>query len=213
MEGASLLSWADDFEQLGTHLGLDRFAVAAWSMGCPYALAVAAKFPKQVTRVGLLSISHLPLDERPESMKPPPELDVQAAASDPAGLIERWCVSEEWRVYALQPESILEGLPEIDKHMLDELGYRHAFEENIREGMRQGLRGMLWEEVAMLRPWGFRIADIDVETHVWRGGHETALAREFVAERLPRARLTVWLDEGHCGFIRRWDEVLTTLTA
>jgi pimeloyl-ACP methyl ester carboxylesterase len=212
-EGASLLSWAEDFEQLSSHLGIDRCAIVAWSMGCPYALAVAARFPKQVTRLGLLSISHLPPDERPESMTPPPEPDVQAAASDPAGLIERWCVSEEWRVYAEQPESILEGLPEVDKRMLDELGYRPELEENIREGMRQGLRGMLWEEVAMLRPWGFRLADIGVETHVWRGGHETALAREFVAERLPRAQLTVWRDEGHCGFIRRWDEVLATVIA
>lgn len=212
-EGASLLSWAEDFEQLAFHLGIDRFAVAAWSMGCPYALAVAAKFPKRVTRVGLLSISHLPPDERPESMTPPPEQDVQAAASDPVGLIERWSINKEWRVYAEQPESILEGLPAVDKRMLDELGYRHALEANIREGMRQGLRGMLWEEVAMLRQWGFRIADIGVETHVWRGGHETALAREFVAERLPHARLIVWRDEGHCGFIRRWDEVLATLIA
>jgi hypothetical protein len=140
-----------------------------------------------------------------------PEQDVLAAASDPAGLIERWSVSEQWRVYAERPESILEGLPEVDKRMLDALGYRRALEENIREGMRQGLRGMLWEEVAMLRPWGFSLADISAETHVWRGGHEAALAREFVAERMPRARLTLWPDEGHCGFIRRWDEVLATL--
>jgi hypothetical protein len=62
--------------------------------------------------------------------------------------------------------------------------------------MRQGLRGMLWEEVAMLQPWGFSLADIGVETHVWRGEHESAAAREFVAERLPRARLTVWPGEG-----------------
>ena len=212
-EGASLFSWAEDFGQLCARLGIDRFAVAAWSMGCPYALAVASAFPKQVSRVGLLSISHVPPDERPESMTPLPEHDVSAAASDPAALIERWSVKEEWRVYTEQPAAILEGLPEVDKRMLNELGCRHALEENIREGMRQGLRGMLWEEVAMLRPWGFRLADIDVETYVWRGGHESALAREFVAERLKRARLTVWPDDGHCGFIRHWDEVLATLIA
>lgn len=212
-EGASLLSWVEDIEQLLSHLEIDRFAVVAWSMGCPYALAVAAKLSKNVGHVGLLSISHVPPDERPESMKPPPEQDVQAAASDPAGLIKRWSLMDEWRVYAEQPGAILDGLPEVDKQMLDELGYRRALEESIREGMRQGLRGMLWEEVAMLRPWGFRLSDIGVETHVWRGGHESAAAREFVADRLPRARLSVWPDEGHCGFIRRWDEVLATLAS
>jgi pimeloyl-ACP methyl ester carboxylesterase len=212
-EGATLLSWAEDFEQLLSSLGINRFALAAWSMGCPYALAVAAKLPERVSRLGLLSISHVPPDERPASMTPLPEQDVLAAATDPAGLIERWSPSEEWRMYVERPEAILEGLPEVDKRMLDQLGYRHALEENIREGLRQGLRGMLWEEIAMLRPWGFRLADIHVETHVWRGGHESASAREFVAERVPHARLTVWPDEGHCGHIRRWDEVLSTLTA
>ncbi len=212
-EGASLLSWAEDVEQLRACLGIDRYAVVSWSMGCPYALAVAARFPKRVSRVGLASISHVPPDERPESMAPLPEEDVRAAAGDPTALIERWSASEEWRVYAEQPEAILEGLPEADKRMLDELGHRDALEENMREGMRQGLRGMLWEEVAMLQPWGFRLADIGVETHVWRGEHESAATREFVGERLPRARLTVWPGEGHCGFIRRWSEIVATMIA
>lgn len=209
-EGASLLSWAEDVEQLRAHLGIERFAVVAWSMGCPYALAVAVKLPERVTRAGLASISHVPPDERPESMTPLPEEDVRAAAGDPTALIERWSASEEWQVYAEQPEAILS---ESTKRTLDELGYREALEENMREGVRQGLRGMLWEEVAMLKLWGFRLADVRVETHVWRGEHETAAAREFVAERLPRARLTVWAGEGHFGFISRWDEILATMIA
>lgn len=210
-EGASLLSWADDAEQLANALGIDRFAVVAWSMGGPYALAAAAQLPERVTRLGLASISHVPADEQPESMTPPPEEDLRVAESDPTGLIERWAESPEWRVYAERPEAILEGLPEADQRMLDELGYRPALEEIVREGVRQGLRGMLWEEVAMLRPWGFRLPDVSVETHIWRGEHESAAAREFIAEQLPRARLTVWPGEGHCGFIRRWDEVLAVM--
>lgn len=192
-------------------LGIDRFAVVAWSMGGPYALAAAARLPGRVTRLGLASISHVPPDEQRESMRPPSEADVRAAASDPTELVERWSASEEWRVYVERPEAILEGLPDADHRMLDELGYRQALEENVREGMRQGLRGMLWEEVAMLRPWGFRLADVSAETYVWRGEHETATAREFVAERLPNARLIVWRGEGHCGFIRRLDEILAAM--
>lgn len=212
-EGASLLSWADDVEQLADALGIARFAIVAWSMGGPYAIGAAARLPHRVTRLGLASISHAPPDERPESMAPPPEEDMRAAASDPVALIERWSRSEEWRVYAEKPEAVLEALPGVDKRMLDELGHRHALEKNMQEGMRQGLRGMLWEEVAMLRPWGFRLGDVGAETHVWRGQHETPAAREFVAERLPHAQLTVWEGDGHCGFIHRWDEILAAMVS
>lgn len=138
---------------------------------------------------------------------------MRAAASDPVALIERWSRSEEWRVYAEKPEAVLEALPGVDKRMLDELGHRQALEKNMQEGMRQGLRGMLWEEVAMLRPWGFRLGDVGAETHVWRGQHETPAAREFVAERLPHAQLTVWEGDGHCGFIHRWDEILAAMVS
>jgi pimeloyl-ACP methyl ester carboxylesterase len=182
-------------------------------MGGPYALAAAARLPERVTRLGLASISHVPADERPESMTALPEGDVRAAASNPRVLIERWAASEEWRVYAEQPEAIVKRLPDADERMLDELGFRGALEENMREGMRQGVRGMLWEEVAMLQPWGFHLAQIRVETHVWRGEHESAAPREFVSERVPRGRLTVWAGEGHCGFIRRWDDILAAMVA
>ena len=104
-EGASLLSWADDVEQLVDTLGIDRFAVVAWSMGGPYALAAAARLPGRVTRLGLASISHVPPDEQRESMRPPSEADVRAAASDPTELVERWSASEEWRVYVERPEA------------------------------------------------------------------------------------------------------------
>lgn len=210
-EGATLLTWVDDVEQLAQALGLAGFPVVAWSMGGPYALAAAAGLPDRITRVGLASISHVPADVRPASLKPPPEEDVHAAANDPESLIGRWSGSEDWRVYLEQPAAILNGLPDVDKRMLDELGYRTALEENIREGMQQGLRGMLWEEVAMLRPWGFHLSDVVAETFVWRGEHESATAREFVANHLPNARLIVWQGEGHCGFLRHWDEILVAM--
>jgi pimeloyl-ACP methyl ester carboxylesterase len=210
-EEATLLTWVDDVEQLAHALGLARFAVVAWSMGGPYALAAAAGLPDRITRVGLASISHVPSDERPASIKAPPEEDVRAAANDPEGLIARWSGSGDWRAYVEKPGAILNGLTDVDKRMLDELGYRNELEENIREGMRQGLRGMLWEEVAMLRPWGFRLSDVGAETFVWRGEHESATAREFVANHLPNARLIVWQGEGHCGFLRHWDEILSAM--
>jgi hypothetical protein len=31
---------------------------------------------------------------------------------------------------------------------------------------------------------------------------------EFVAQAVPDGHLVIWADEGDCGFIRRWDQVL-----
>ncbi len=68
---------------------------------------------------------------------------------------------------------------------------------------------MLWEEVIVLRPWGFDLRDVTSEVFLWRGERESSGRSEFVAERIPRSQLTVWPAEGHCAFLRHWDEVLS----
>lgn len=57
----SILNWVDDLDELIEHLEVASFRLVAISGGSPYALAVAATHPNQVTHLGLLSVIS-PLD-------------------------------------------------------------------------------------------------------------------------------------------------------
>jgi hypothetical protein len=42
------------------------------------------------------------------------------------------------------------------------------------EALRQGTEGFAWEMHLASRPWGFRLEEIEVETHVFQGAEDRA---------------------------------------
>ena len=67
------LGWVDDFAALADHLELPPCPVIGWSMGGPYALACAYRFPERVSDLGL-ACAVVPLDQLPAEMDGlPPE--------------------------------------------------------------------------------------------------------------------------------------------
>lgn len=210
---ASLQGWTQDVAELADALGLETFGIMSWSMGGPFALACAAVFPERVPRVALISISHLPPEQAPEAydaLSPREREEAELAASDPERLIETWVREGKYEFYR-EPENILTVLSETDPWLADSPVLRSMLAEHIREAFRSGLAGMLWEEVIVLRPWGFGLRDVPSEVFLWRGERESSGRSEFVAEQIPRSQLTIWPAEGHCGFLRHWDEVLGVL--
>jgi pimeloyl-ACP methyl ester carboxylesterase len=216
--GGSLLSWAEDVEALADHLGLERFSAVAWSMGGPFGLACGARLAPRIHRLGLLSISHTPIEEEPgglDALTEAERSDVQLAERDPERLVARWELElDGWRDLVREPLTILTSLDGADAWVMKDVALRKSLEAHLREGMRPGPLGMLWEEVMVARPWGFALQDVHVPVRLWHGDQDavTVDRAEFIAGRLPLAQLTVWPGEGHCGFIRRWDEVLRVMT-
>lgn len=213
----SLLSFADDVGHLADHLELDRFGIAAWSMGGPFALACGARLASRLTRIGLLSISHTPIEEEPggfDGLSPEDREDVELARTEPGRLVSRWREQDGWREFQRDPTTMFAGLGEVDAWVLKDVATRKSLEAQIREGLRPGPDGMLWEEVMVIRPWGFLLDEVGAEVRLWHGDRDVVpLERaEFVSQRVPEAHLRIWADEGHCGFIRRWDQVLEEMT-
>ena len=63
----------------------------------------------------------------------------------------------------------------------------------MREGVRQGPDALAWEQIDVFLPWGFRLAEIAIEVHVFHGEQDAWVARghvDFLVETLPSARLT-----------------------
>jgi len=214
--GAAVATWAEDVAELADRLSLERFALAGWSMGGPFALAVAARLPERVTRVGLASMSRIPPDEghgAVELLPPPLREKLEEARTEPDVLVELWPEEEFWRGFE-DPEKVFDLLPEVDQWVAADADARAVLVESMREGLRSGIQGMVREEVMLLRPWGFALSDIHTPVELWHGDADRVpLARpEFIVGRLLDGRLNVWSGEGHCALLRRWDEIVASLT-
>jgi pimeloyl-ACP methyl ester carboxylesterase len=218
-------AWPGDVLELAEALRVNRFGVVGWSAGGPYAAACAARIPEKLTGVGIACSRHLSqfnIGENPaayEELEPDhrrlfelAKQDPDAAAQAAAEADEEW-VRELWE----RPESILDGYetPEGDRWFLEDPGRRRSYFEAVRESVRQGAEAFAWEDIDVWLPWGFRLADIATEVHVWHGEQDTIVGRahiDFIVETLPNALLTVWPDSGHAGVARHWGEILDAVT-
>jgi len=217
--------WPNDVVELADALGAERFGVVGWSAGGPYAAACAARIPARLTGVGIASSRNLTRFNIAENPAAYEELEPEArdlfeiaqeypdAAARAAAEAER-----EWVTQLRErPETLLDGYetPGGDRWLFDDPVRRRSFLEGVRESVRQGPEAFAWEGIDWCLPWGFRLADIAAEVHVWHGDQDTIVERrhiDFLVETLPNARLTVWPDSGHQGVARHWDEVLQAVT-
>jgi pimeloyl-ACP methyl ester carboxylesterase len=149
------------------------------------------------------ALEELDADDRAlaELARRDPDAAAQAAAERTADWV---------REMQEHPESLLDNLPEADRPYFDDLELRRMFLDAVREGVRQGPEALAWEMIDVYLPWGFRLADIGMEVHVFHGEQDAWVERrhvDFIVETLPNAKLTVWPGAGH-GAAHHWGEVL-----
>jgi len=221
--GHVVADWPADVVELAGALGLERFGVAGWSAGTPYAFACAALIPERLTgaagTTSAAALRYLIWDD-PELRETLLDDDDRAvldalpqgrdaaerrAAADAVGFVES---------IADDPEQFLGQADVGDEWFLEDPGQRKAFVESWREAVRQGADAMAPQFVAQVAPWGFRLEDIAMPVHVWAGANDAitppAMMRR-VAERIPQHTFTVWEDVGHAGIAKHLAEVLAEL--
>jgi pimeloyl-ACP methyl ester carboxylesterase len=219
-------AWPGDVLELAEALRVNRFGVVGWSAGGPYAAACAARIPERLTGVGIAcsrALSQFNIGENPAAygeLEPDDRLLFELAKQDPDAAAQASAQTNEAWVRELRerPESLLDGYetPEGDRWFLEDPQRRRSYFEAARESVRQGAEAFAWEDIDVCLPWGFRLADIATEVHVWHGEQDTIVARahiDFIVETLPNALLTVWPDSGHAGVARHWGEVLDAVAA
>lgn len=218
--------WPNDVQELAAALGVDQFGVIGWSAGGPYAGVCAARIPHRLTGVGIACSRHLSEFNLSENAAAYEELDAddqqlfERAREDPDAAARAAAkAGGEWvRQLQERPETLLEGYepPAGDRWFFEDPERSRSFLEAVREGVRQGPEAFAWEEIVVCLPWGFRLADIATEIHIWHGEQDIIVERrhiDFIVERLPNARLTVWRDSGHQGIVRHWAEMLDAVTS
>lgn len=214
-----LLDFAADIEQLAETLGLDRFAIVAWSGGGPYALGCAWGVGPRVTQVGLIST-------------PAPLAGTAAAdyasrfhrASSRAADVAPWAVRlAMWRWSRQQRadparhlDDAIAGMVDADKEILADPRFRDVMLRNASELYRQGGRGLYDEALIMARPWGFPLEGLQTPVRIWHGELDGAVPvamGRHLARTIPTAEATFLPGEAHHLLYDRWEEILAEVAS
>ena len=220
--GRRLTDWADDVRQLADSLGIDQFVVAGFSGGGPHALAVAHGLPDRVIAAGSISGAG-PIDT-PDGRR---ALKQANRANRLIFTIARSAPRILWPVIAQHAHSVrrhpakvmdsatrARSLPDADRQAMTEPRLREHMVVTAAEAFRPGVRGTVHEAHICARPWGFDLAAIKPQVHIWHGDQDTnvpvAMALNL-AEQVPDSSLTIYPGEGHLIVPKHWDDILATL--
>lgn len=216
-ERRSYTGWAEDVASLADALGIDRFAVVAYSAGGPYALAACAALGGRVTRAAIVSgvapaemagyRSGVGLANKTMTLLAPRAprlarllvgLSAKQAQARPA-----WFGNSVNRDFSAPA----------DQRILDE-GLRARLPELFLESTRSGPAGIVEDYAVWARPSGFDLSRVSAPVQLWHGAEDRTVPSSharWIASRVSSAELTIWPGVGHLHDSERWAEVFATL--
>lgn len=221
------LTVADDTVAVADLLGIDRFAVLGMSVGGGYALACAARHPGRVRAVAVVGApAEVP------TMEPPwPRDGLDAEQRGLFRALARGSVADN--VVRMRPgfeEYVARTRPDdpddeaLAARLLEQLDPRDATLVAMQpaadraRAAREALcchAGYLQDAAVAFRPWAFRPADVRCPAYLFHGEADAQASvrnGDWLARRLPDARLTVLEQTSHLGsLLEHWDEILTAL--
>jgi pimeloyl-ACP methyl ester carboxylesterase len=211
-------SWPDDVAEAMTLLGADRFAVVGVSGGGPFALACAARIPKRLFGVGVVS-GGVPHDAPgiPEAFR---KNLVIFKIGRYAPFLVRGLLWMMRRKLQKNPDDLREYLlPRVgasDKAILERDDVADALRADQLEAYAGGTKGPTHEALLLVKPWDFKPEDIPVEVHVWQGDADIQVSIESVRWLLTKIRNGVphFIDGGgHYFIVDAFPEILAAVTA
>ena len=187
------------------------------SGGGPYALACAWRLPERIPIVGIVS-GMVPLDDP----------DAAAALPSRARLAFALLRRAQWPARALAAVAIVAArrcpdptfdriaarAPAPDRALLRQPEIRAGLIADVREALSAGGHGAIHELALFGRPWGFRLADVQVPVVLWHGEADAQVPAAFargLARGLPDCRARFLADAGHFWLLDHYEEVLATL--
>ncbi len=203
--GRRLTDWPADVEALTGALGIGRFAVMGWSAGGAYAAVCAAKMGGRVTAAALLS-SSVPLDLYGSTRG--------LTTGDRALLfLSRrmpWLASAAIKFSIVNADNtrllraVMRSFPPADRSVLADWGPPDLALAFVREALRQGTAGCIWDYRIFGDPWGFSLEEIRAPVQIWEGSDDRTGPpgyRAFLQRHIAQATVTVVPGEGHLSLL------------
>src|SRR3954453_17535971 len=214
----TLLDFSSDLEELADALALERFGVVGVSAGGPYAVACAQRLPQRITAAAAVSsLSPVCAPSRVPGLSARIRLPLRAIAAAPR--LTTRVGDAALALVAKHPSLLLRamsvGAPPADKRHLADGATSHGVIEAFLAATGGGIAGLVEDHLVTSRPWGFDLAGVTGDVHVWHGMHDAFVPVEHALQlvaALPNCR--AWLNpgEGHFFFRRRVREILGALS-
>ena len=206
LPGRDVAQVARDVAWITGHLQVGRFAVMGHSGGGPHALACAALLPGQV--VAAVSVAGLAPYGAPglayfEGMYPGGRAELEAATRGEAALAEVLVGGGfDAEMFTLQ-----------DRQALDtSWQWLHSV---VGPALDRGPGGMIDDDLAYVRPWGFDPGQIQAPVLLLHGEADRIVPvrhAPWLREALPRAELRISPDDGHISILDQGAAALDWLT-
>jgi pimeloyl-ACP methyl ester carboxylesterase len=215
--GRTLLSFAQDVRELCNALAVERCSLIGVSAGGPYALAIARELPERVKRLAVCSsLSPLCAPHRTPGMSRRIRLALSVLAGSPrsCAVFGDFALPVIRRHPELLSRFIQAHAAPGERHRLAEPSERSAASASFLDAAAGGVGGMIEDFLTYSRPWGFALAEIAAEVHLWHGAEDPLVPVEHalqLAIALPRCRVFFDPDEGHHFFRRRLVRILAVL--
>jgi pimeloyl-ACP methyl ester carboxylesterase len=205
--GRDVASAAADVAYVTDALGVDRFAAIGHSGGGPHALACAALLPDRVLRAvvvaGLAPYGADGLDWF-AGMAPSGVTSLRAA-------LEGREAKERYEASAPDDPSVF--IPSDHAALAGDWSW---FLPIVRAGLAHGLGGLVDDDLAVVRPWGFAPEDVAAPTLLLHGRLDRMVPSshgEWLAGRLPTSELRLRPEDGHISVLRSAPRALEWLQA
>jgi pimeloyl-ACP methyl ester carboxylesterase len=212
-----LLDWPNDVTALADHLNIGEFAVSGWSFGGPYAMACAYLIPERLTAVALIS-SFAPYDRPGSTAGMARFVKVSLALGRRIPWIGRQFMKIQGRAITKDPEGtarrMLSSLPDVDQKILGDPRALEMLLPAMTEAYRNGSNGAAQEGSILVRPWGFRLADIAIPVEVWHGDTDVnnpLQSAHYLRDTISQANANILEGAGHFFILERWGEILRKL--
>ena len=203
--GYAMAGNADDVRTIAAALGIDRVAVWGISGGGPPALACAALLPDVVVAVATLA-SPAPygvegFDHFAGMAKENVE-DIKLMLGDEAAARDV-LVEQRKAMLAMNAQDMMGGPPGM-MSPADVAARTSEMVEYLVNGFHDGLTpgGEGWwdDSMAQLRPWGFRLEEINVPVQLWHGRQDRFVPfqhGEWLATQIPGVEAHLTDEDGH----------------
>lgn len=212
-----ILDFPQDTLAVADVLKIETFSIFGISGGSPYALACAARIPRRLKRVGIISglgSVEIPGALRAMNFFNRNMLTLAAKAPFAANLIVRRLTKALHRHPQAMVRWLMTVSPPADKAILRRPDVRALLGENFREALRGNASGIAHELALIARPWGFSVQDIAVPATVWHGTADDYVPLcmgEYHASMIPGCRAHFVPNQGHFMVISMIDEILADL--
>ena len=216
--GRRIGDWPQDVLELAEALGLERFAVMGVSGGGPYAAACARFIPERLVAVAIVC-GVRPFDV-PGATR---GMSRQNRVLFAVGRVAPWLVGLAMRPMLKSierdPDAMLERmtstLPAVDREVVARPEVRALLFAGLAEAGRQGVRVFSQEAALYSRPWGFDLAEIEIEVQLFQGELDRNVPPgmgRHQAEVIPNCQAHFYPDDGHMSLaVDRQADVLASL--